>query len=220
VFRWDQIHACIDGHDEHETSGTRCFRIGWDPAKIRDRSGVVVVDVTEKPWHVVEVLDLRGVDFIEQVRRVADLASRFAKAKVIVDQTNQSVLVDLLRKEGTWVEGVHFTVEKKAEMVMSLQVLFERRELVLLPRHRELVEELRFYAAKTSKTGHVRYGAPQNSKITDDLVTGLALAVRGAGIPSTARTWAEANMSPFMRGSPAFALEDGFPPGSWGPWSR
>jgi hypothetical protein len=228
VFRWDQIHACIDGHDEQERSGTRRFRVGWDPARIRDRSGVVVVDVTEKPWHVVEVLDLRGVDFVEQVRRVAELARRFEKAKVIVDQTNQSVLVDLLRKEGTWVEGVHFTAERKAEMVMGLQLLFERRELVLLPRHRELVEELRFYAAKTSRSGHVRYGAPENSKITDDLVTGLALAVRGAASPNTAQSWAEANLSPFLRGSPLFdcggfggpVSGPGGLPDDWEPWGR
>jgi hypothetical protein len=227
VFRWDQIHACVDGHDEQESRGPRRYRVGWDPARVRDRSGVVVVDVTEKPWHVIEVIDLRGVDFIEQVRRVAGLARRFEKAKVIVDQTNQSVLVDLLRKEGTWVEGVHFTADKKAEMIMALRLVFERKELVLLPQHRELLQELRFYEARTTSTGNVRYGAPEHSKITDDLVTALALAVRDADSPSTARTWAQANMSPFMRGSPSFGYGFGGPisgpdglPDDWRSWSQ
>ena len=89
---------------------------------------------------------------------------RDVKAKVIVDQTNQSVLVDLLRKEGIWVEGVHFTAEKKAEMIMGLQLQFERGELVLSPQHRELVQELRFYEARTTKTGNVRYGAPSTRR--------------------------------------------------------
>jgi Terminase RNaseH-like domain len=178
--------------------------------------------VTEKPWRVVHVLDLRGVDYVQQVQRVSELAQDYEKAKVVVDMTNESVLVELLKKAGTWAEGVRFTAEAKAELVIGLQLLFERKELVLLPQHRDLLQELRFYQARVTKSGHVKYGAPEGGKMHDDLVTALALAVRGAGAPAEARSWAAANLPPFIIGSSPYGLglEDGFPRGSWGPWSR
>jgi hypothetical protein len=225
AFKWDHVRACIDGGEEQATRGARRYRIGWDPARVRDRSGVAVVDVTEKPWRVVHVLDLRGVDYVEQVQRVADLARHFEGAKVVVDQTNESTLVELLRRAGTWCEGVRFTVEKKAELVMSLQLVFERRELVLRPQDRDLLQELRFYEARVTAAGLVRYGAPEGSKVHDDLVTAVALAIHGVGSATHAPPFDEKVLPPFMRGS--LPLGFGGPvsgpgglPDDWGPWGR
>jgi hypothetical protein len=177
---------------------------------------VAVVDVTEKPWRVVHVLDLRGIDYVDQVHRVAELARHFEKAKVVIDMTNESTLVELLRRAGTWCEGVLFTAEKKAELVMSLQLLFERKELV---------QELRFYQARVTRSGHVRYGAPEGSKVHDDLVTAVALAVRGAGATTHAPPFDEKILPPFIRGSTPFwfggpVSGSGGLPDDWGPWGR
>ncbi len=229
AFKWDHIRACIDGGEEHETPGSRRYRIGWDPARIRDRSGVAVVDVTEKPWRVVHVLDLRGIDYVEQVERVADLARHFEKAKVIIDMTNESTLVELLRQAGTWCEGVRFTADEKPELVMRLQLLFERHELVLRPQDRELLQELRFYQARVTRSGHVRYGAPEGSKVHDDLVTAVALAVRGVGTTTHAPPFGERVLPPFIGGSFGSGGIGGFGgpisapgclPDDWGPWGQ
>lgn len=183
------------------------------------------MDVTEKPWKVVQVLDLRGVDYVEQVQRVAELAGHFEKAKVIIDQTNESTLVELLRRAGTWCEGVQFTAERKAELVMGLQLLFERRELVLRPQDRELLQELRFYEARVTRSGHVRYGAPEGSKVHDDLVTAVALAVRGAATTPNAASFDAMVLPPFIRGSAPVGFGGpisgpGGLPDDWGHWGR
>jgi hypothetical protein len=225
VFKWDQIRACIDGSEERDAPGSRRFSIGWDPARVRDRSGVAVVDITKKPWRVVEVADLRSVDYIEQVRRVADIARHYGRAKVTVDVTNESTLLELLKREGTWADGVRFTAANKAEMVMGLQILFERRELVLLPEHHDLLRELQFYEAVIAKSGHVRYGAPEGSKVHDDLVTAVALAVRGAGGAVQGSTFAEIGLPAFVTSSSPMSLggvvsAPGDLPDDWGPWGR
>lgn len=225
VFKWDQIRGCIDGAEEHETSGTRRFSVGWDPARVRDRSGVAVIDVTRKPWRVVEVVDLRALTYIDQVGRVAEIARHYERAKVSVDVTNESTLLELLKREGTWCDGVRFTAEKKAAMIVGLQILFERKELVLLPQHRDLLQELRFYEARVSSTGHVRYGAPEGSKIHDDLVTAVALAVRGAGGVVQGSTLAEVGLPAFITSSSpmsfrAIVSSPGDLPDEWGPWDR
>jgi hypothetical protein len=225
VFKWDQVRACIDGGYVDAAPGARRFSIGWDPARVRDRSGVAVIDVTKKPWRVVDVADLRGVNYVEQVRRVADLARRYERAKVTVDVTNESTLLELLKREGTWADGVRFTATNKADMVMGLQILFERRELVLLPEHHDLLRELRFYEAVVAKSGHVRYGAPDGSKIHDDLVTAVALGVRGAGGAVHRGSFVEAGLPPFITSSTPLHLgavvsTPGDLPDDWGPLDR
>jgi phage FluMu gp28-like protein len=217
LFRWDHVIACAVGAEEPPVPDRR-YVLGWDPAIVRDRSGVVVLDVTCKPWRVVHVTDLRGRDYIEQVGEIATIAREHGKAKVIVDETAHGrVLVELLAREGTWVEGVMFTPRSKADLVTGLAVLFERRELVL-PARRDLLDELRRYEVHVSDTGAVKYGAVSG---TDDLVTALALAVRGAGGHSEPRSFAEAGLPPFLTSSmPLGAMlpPDGFDESNWLAW--
>src|SRR5271157_353765 len=225
VFKWDQIRACLIGADEAAPTDVPRFSIGWDPARVRDRSGVAVLDVTKKPWRVVEIADLRSFDYIEQVHRVAELARHYGRAKVSVDITSESALLELLKQEGIWCEGVRFSAEKKAEMIVALQILFERRELALLPQQVELIQELRLYEAAVSKTGHVRYGAPEGSKTHDDLVTAVALAVRGAGGAVQSNRFADLGLPAFISTSSSLTFAGlvsapGELPDDWGPWGH
>lgn len=86
VFKWDQVRACFDGgHAEAEAApGARRLGIARDPARARDPSGAVI-EVAKKPWRVVDIADVRGVDYVEQVRRVADFARHYKRSKVTVD---------------------------------------------------------------------------------------------------------------------------------------
>ena len=81
VFRQEIIEAAIDpGIEEGTVLRGHVYSIGFDPAKFRDRSAVVVLDRTQVPYRVVEVLDLSGRDYLVQAHTVARLAARYHDA--------------------------------------------------------------------------------------------------------------------------------------------
>lgn len=90
----------MDGHE---------YVIGFDPAKWSDRSGVVVIDATDIPRRVVEVLDIAGRDYSLQVHTVARLASRYNRAPVLLDATSHDYMLEELKRNGVRAEGYSFT---------------------------------------------------------------------------------------------------------------
>ncbi|MBI5500850.1 MAG: hypothetical protein HY907_11455 [Deltaproteobacteria bacterium] len=220
VFRWDHVVRCTGGEQVEAGAHRRCV-IGWDPALKRDRSGVAIIDATGKPLRCVHVEDIRGRDFVEQVQRVAELARLHGGAKVVVDGTGQgAVLVELLRRQGCWVEGVTFTTATKAEIVTALAVAIENGGIILPP-NRDLLDELRFYEARAKPSGRIEYGAPVGGRIHDDLTTALALALRGVQGPPQARTFADAGLLPFLtssRGAKTLAVGPDGLPDRWSSW--
>lgn len=180
VFRFEHLVACATGAEEEPLAGHR-YVIGWDPARQRDRSGVAVVDATAQPWRVVRAEDLRGADYTVQVQYVADLAARYNRAQVMMDQTGVGLaLLDQLRRGPTWVEGVTFTAAVKADIVAGLALLVERHQLVL-PSRSDVIDEFRYFEARVGVAGRTTFSAPESSKIHDDMVIAVGLAVFGAG---------------------------------------
>lgn len=172
VFRFEHVLACATGVEEEPQPGHR-YVIGWDPARQRDRSGVAVLDVTASPWRIVRVEDLRGEDYSVQVLRLAELAGHYNGALVTVDQTGVGLaLVDQLRRGRTTVEGVTFTASTKAELITGLALMVERHALVL-PSRRDVLDEFRYFEARTGTAGRTTYSAPPSSKIHDDLVVAI-----------------------------------------------
>jgi hypothetical protein len=52
VFSWDAVIACANGEETDARPGVR-YAVGWDPAARKDRSAVVVIEGSAKPWRVV-----------------------------------------------------------------------------------------------------------------------------------------------------------------------
>jgi phage FluMu gp28-like protein len=206
IFRWDHIMAAASGQVEGAQSARR-YVVGWDPALRRDRSGLAVLDVTSKPWRLVRLADLGRQDYVEQSSQVVGTAREFNGAKVMVDATGQSqVLVELLKREGVWCEGVTFTAATKAEMLQGLVVLFERHEIII-PSDRRLIDELRFYEATVGQAGRVKLGAPEGAKHHDDLVTALALAAWGAGGATRPLSPADVDLPPFLTSNSRYPVD-------------
>ena len=206
-FRWADISACaqIEGG---EPVGRRHL-IGYDPAKLRDGSGVIVIDDSVMPRRVVHVEDLGGRDYDEQIQHIAGLSKRFGSARVVVDATGGGLVVsDLLRAAGIQVTSVVWTAARKAAQLTALAAAIERREL-LLPANADLMRELRWFQATRGPTGVIRYEAGPGAR--DDLVCALALALSGCGGVVRRQTLASFGV-PFLRSGDHFAVTpDGRP---------
>lgn len=193
VFRWRDIAACSAESLGDSVEGR--VVLGFDPAKARDGSAIVVMETVKLPRRIVHLDDLTGRDYSAQVSEVARLARRFSRAKVVVDATGGgAVIVDLLRAAKVWVEPVVFTAAMKTDLVMALALALEKREVVF-PADRRLLEELRWFRASRTTTGHVRYEAPPGGR--DDFVCALALALFGAGV-GRPRSLAEDGLLPLV----------------------
>lgn len=197
VFAWANVVACATGEEANPVEG-HTYVLGWDPAAKRDRSGLVVLDTTAKPWRVVRVEDVRASDYVQQVSTVVGTARQYNNGKVVVDATGHGqVLVDLLRRDAAWVEPFVFTAQSKAVLVTALAVQFEQCGLIITP-NRDLLSELQRFEARTSPTGAVTYGG--SGAGFDDLVIALALAARGAGAGAV-QSFASERLPPFLTSS-------------------
>jgi hypothetical protein len=181
LFRWNDVSACIDDSSIVSSlgdEGPRRFIVGWDPAKLRDRSGLIVIDTTELPCRVVELHDLARRDYTEQVESVVEIAGRYGNARVVIDATGNMALADLLKSRGAWVQPEVFTASKKTELFTDLAMAVEKR-LLLFPADERLLAELRWFQIERTATGTVRYEAAPGQH--DDLLCALALAWHHAG---------------------------------------
>jgi hypothetical protein len=121
--------------------------------------------------------DLKGLDLTVQAQRVASLAKLYNDAVIVTDATGcGAAMPELIRKAGAYPLPVVFNAKNKAEIITGLIVALENRR-VAFPSHVELINEMKFYESKTTTTGHVRYGAPEGSRVHDDRVTALALSL-------------------------------------------
>jgi phage FluMu gp28-like protein len=175
VFRHDIIQAAIDADIRPGTVDGHRYVIGFDPAKYSDRSGVVVLDITEKPHRAVEVLDIGGREYLRQAARVVSLSEAYNRAPVLLDSTSHDQMLEELQRQGVKASGYKFTSESKSELIDGLVMALEHGR-IRIPHHADLIRELTYYRFATKPAGNVKLGAPEGVGHYDDLVTALALA--------------------------------------------
>jgi hypothetical protein len=181
VFRPEHITAAIDDNILPGVQPGRRYTLGFDPAKYGDRSGCVVLDVTDVPWRAVEVRDIGGREYLHQAEIIRTLATTYNRAHVLVDATAHDQMVEELRRQGVTAHPYKFTNESKGTLVDALVLALEHRSLKI-PRHDDLIRELTYYRFETTAAGHIKLGAPVGPGHFDDLVTALALAVAQASV--------------------------------------
>lgn len=178
VFPWSIIQAATRADLSTEPQPGHQYVIGYDPAKWSDRSGVVVLDITQRPWQTVQVLDLSGRDYTTQAQQIGALSRRYGlRPAVLLDATSHDQMLEQLKADGVNAEGYGFTNASKQELINGLSIALEQGD-VLIPEHYDLRTELAYYRYELTAAGNVKLGA--DHKHHDDLVTALALAVHCA----------------------------------------
>lgn len=169
VFRG--IHACIQGEEEAPKPGRR-YVIGWDVAKRQDFSVFTVMDLKRK--HVVHFERVNHIEYSRQLDILESLAKEYNDAEVLMDSTGVGdPLLEQAEDRGIDVQGYQLTSRSKQQLIENLAVAIERQELTF-PHIPVLIHELEIFQYELTRSGNIRYEAPQG--FHDDAVISLALA--------------------------------------------
>jgi hypothetical protein len=171
VFR--NVRALATGEWQEPVEGERYFA-GLDLAKSGDFS---VLTILNRAYEVVHVERMRRLDFGIQITRFQEALRRYNRAPVLVDSTGAGEpVLEMMRSAGMDAEGFVFTVQSKKDLVQNLQILLEKKRIVL-PKATlapEMIDELQDYEFTVLPTGHTRMSAPPGAN--DDCVVSLGLA--------------------------------------------
>ncbi len=176
VFR--NVRELATGSFQEPSEG-RHYYAGLDLAKVADFSVLVILD---DRYRVVFVDRFQKLDWTHQVNRIRAALERYGNAVVLTDSTGAGEpVLEALREAGCAAEPYTFTQPSKAALVSNLQLMIERKQLVL-PKPEvcpELIDELEAFEYSVSDAGTVRESAP--SGMHDDCVMALGLAAMNIG---------------------------------------
>jgi hypothetical protein len=165
VFRG--VEKCIKGKLCEPVKG-EAYIMGVDLAKYTD---FTVLCVINSFGQVVSFDRFNQIDWAFQKERIISTANKY-KAKIIIDSTGVGDPTwEDLKRMGRNIEGYRFTNESKKQLIEGLSIMIEQQR-VSYPDIPELINELRIFGYKISKTGLITYNAP--SGFHDDCVIGMS----------------------------------------------
>lgn len=145
-----------------------------------DYSVFTVVERLDNGKIVIKYIErYRGLNVQAQIFKLLSLQERFNCARMILDQSNLGVtFVESLRGEGLPIEGYLFTREKRNDLLVNLERIFENKQIIIPRKNRreltdELVKEITSFEATTTERGMETY---VSSAAHDDMVMSLGMA--------------------------------------------
>lgn len=177
VFK--QVDSVVFGELEPPKPGRNNYVLGWDPARERDYSVVVVIDRTN--GHVVHFDRSTDVGWDTQQEKVLKIAKRYNNAKIIMDATGlgDPLLFSLQSKAlrdrvPVYIEPFKISTNKiKVELIENLAIMIQEWSITF-PDIPPLLHELKVFRYYESDAGNTRYDHPKGDH--DDCVMALALA--------------------------------------------
>ena len=171
------VEACATAEPQSCAAPGHAYVIGvdWARASGGDYTVYAVVDATAKAC--VHVERYSGMDFGSQRERLRDLWLRFNKPAIIAEYNAMGgPQVEALQAAGLPVTGFTTTAATKHEIISTLELAFDKRDIRIL-QDSTLLRELAVYERR-DRAGLPGYGAPAGEH--DDCVIALALAWWGA----------------------------------------
>jgi hypothetical protein len=147
------------------------YVMGVDLAKHQDFTVIMIADTETNTVRYIDRFN--QLDWPFQKRKIYEAWKRFQSPLVKIDSTGVGdAIFDDLYSSGMNVEPFKFSNATKKELVENLIVAIENKE-IFFPEIPELISELELYEIDISRTGNVRYNAPEG--FHDDTVIALAL---------------------------------------------
>ena len=175
VFK--NIERCLRGTFE-QPDDKEYYTVGVDLGKAEDFTVITVMK--NKTCQVVDVYRMNQVDWSLQKKIILGFAKRYKHSLFYVDSTGLGDPIEEdLRASGVNTKDYKFTSASKQELIEQLIVAIEQG-LIGIPvcvSTQFLIDELKAFSYDITKSGHVRYSAPEG--LHDDGVISLGLATRG-----------------------------------------
>ena len=166
VFR--NVSEAIRG--EFQEPADKNYYCGVDVAKYQDYTVITIIDENK---HVVYFDRFSRISWELQKVRIIQAIKKY-NASTYMDSTGVGdPIYEDLSKEDINIMGYKFTSDTKQNLITSLQVAFERKE-ISYPEIPELISELEAFEYEMLVSGKFRYSAPEG--LHDDCVISLALA--------------------------------------------
>ena len=155
------------------------YLMGVDLAQIKDFTVAIIFD---RDTHTEKAHDrFKKIDYPLQIERLYHLATKYNRAKVIVELNNIGLAVaDELRARGLDVQGFKtvgtISLEKigsKEQLIKKLAMDIENKNITISD-WSILLDELDIFGQTVTPAGHLHYGAPEG--FHDDCVMALALS--------------------------------------------
>jgi phage FluMu gp28-like protein len=164
----------LDGPEEPKAGHK--YVAGIDLADRNDDTVVTIVDVTNKPYKLVNIFSWRGLGYEVTGVKISALLKKYNYAHGYADRTGVGdAAVSFITREYGNITPIVFSLSAKQTMFDSLYTHLEKREL-LLYNNEKLINELRNLRA-IQRTKGVSYQAPPG--LHDDFAMSLFLATNG-----------------------------------------
>jgi len=178
VFR--NLRACI-GIPPAQADPNRRYVMGVDWAQQKDFTVLTVMDSATA--QVCEIDRFNQIGWDVQRGRLAALAEKWDVGHILAEANSiGGPNIEQLQSEGLPVRGFTTTNQSKQEIVVALQLAFER-EQIIIPDDDTLLAELESFEAERTPSGKWQYRAAEG--FHDDMVISLALAYEAANRPAT-----------------------------------
>ena len=167
--------------DQIRDDGASPLYIGMDIGRQKDLSVIVTGVKLGDVLSIVSVDPLRKMPFADQLAILCDKARASRVRGVCTDSTGIGAMLaeEAVRKVGSKVQPVQFTVQSKGEMYGLMRRRFEERS-IRVPVDRDLREDLHAVQRLVSTGGNVTYSAPRNADGHSDRAAALALCCLAA----------------------------------------
>jgi hypothetical protein len=149
----------------------RAYLISVDWARHEDFTVLTVFDA--KARAVVSCQRFNETDYITQLARLTELHRRFPAAPIVCESNNMGEpLIEILLNAGLPVTPFMTTAQSKADIIQTLQLAFERKE-IRLPAIGWLLSEFMAFEQLRRPGGGISYSAPPGGH--DDGVMSVAI---------------------------------------------
>jgi len=180
VFR--NIQACI-ADPPLEPRVSQRYVMGVDWAQQKDFTVLTVIEEQSRRVCAIDRFNQIGWDV--QRGRLTALAETWNVSRILAEENSiGGPNIEQLQNEGLPVRGFTTTNQSKQEIIVALQLAFER-EMITIPENELLIGELESFEAERLPSGRWRYAAAEG--LHDDMVISLALAYEAANRPVTVK---------------------------------
>ena len=180
VFR--NITECVGDLPEHPSSNQR-YVMGVDWGQVNDFTVLIVME--SPSCRVCDIDRFNQIGWDVQRARLVELAEEWGVSTILAEHNSiGGPNIEQLQSEGLPVKGFQTTSQSKQDVMVALQLAFERGDITI-PDDDVLINELRAFEAERLPSGRWRYSAPDG--VHDDTVIALSLALEAANRPSTMR---------------------------------